>query len=190
MFEVNVVGISTTDEPRSILETGDLVGVLAPDDSPDEWWLFQITRDHFKAGKWDPVYGRWLELESTDKNGHQLFSPGATNNLQMINILKDDMECPFIIIEEYYDTVGAAGVVLNAEACSRLDELAELANRNDEEEPDEPDEPNELEEPEVDAESSDEEQQPEQELLGTRRHHLRGRFGQNFKSYKDMIKGN
>ena len=190
LFEVNIAGISTTDEPRSILETGDLVVVLAPDDSPDEWWLFQITRDHFKAGKWDPVYGRWLERESTDENGHQLFSPGATNNLQMINILKDDMECPFIIIEEYYDTVGAAGVVLNAEACSRLDELAELANRNDEEEPDEPDEPNELEEPEVDAESSDEEQQPEQELLGTRRHHLRGRFGQNFKSYKDMIKGN
>ena len=122
---------AATPKLHAILEAGDIVGVLPSDDQKtyegDDWWLFKLTRDVYHAGSNDPVYGGWLDYETTDDEGNQIFTQNAeTNMLSIVNLLKDRSRSPFVQIKEYYGVVDER-IIVHPDCCHMLDELVVLA---------------------------------------------------------------
>ena len=123
---------AATPKLHAILEAGDIVGVLPSDDQKtcegDDWLLFKLTRDVYHAGSNDPVYGGWLDYETTDDEGNQIFTQNADTNcmLSIVNLLKDRSRSLFIQIKEYYGVVNER-IIVHPGCCHMLDELVVLA---------------------------------------------------------------
>ena len=168
-----------------VLEAGDIVAALAGEEdgvvSADDWWLFRVKQDLFRASKLSNVYGQWLEYESTDSAGNQLYVDGRESSVYFSTLLKDEMQLPFLIVRENYDECDD-GIIINPEVCSKLDEL--VTNIWDAvEEAEQQAEEAELQEPEA------EEPQQQQVTLPLRRPTRIRRGDLSFTDYAQLLKG-
>ena len=163
-----------------VLEAGDIVGVLAAEEngdlSNDGWWLWRVSRDLFEVRPRTQVHGSYLEYETTDDAGNRMFirTPETHKPLKIYNLLKDETGTPFIIVKEHYRE-NRDGVMINPEACHKLDELVSLATEEEESEDD------------ASSESSSDEE--EVVSLPQKRSRKIVRGGITFDTYEDFQKG-
>ena len=65
----------------------------------------------------------------------QLMMPETCKTLKIYNLLKDETGTPFIIVKEH-NRENRDGILINPEACHKLDELVSLATEEEESEDD------------------------------------------------------